>query len=504
MSITNTVQIPKGYFLKQSKQEYASYAQRLVQELFQNSVDAGATEIKINFKNDGYEMIDNGKGMNRETMVDAMLTFGGTQKDEGNAGGFGHAKILLLFSMDSFTIQSRNTTALGEGLNYEIGDSEYLNGTIVTGKFAKEWDVSAERMALITKSFLQKCDLKAKVYINDTEYTNWMITNRAVRKNEWSKLYSKKTTYDCYYLYVRKNGLFMFEKYMGEPMKKEVILDITGDSKEVLNANRDGFKSEKDNEFSKLFAEICADKNSFDRKRTAKWIFKGKMDAFYDDFLAKIENVFSNESEPTYNPECVAVAADIKTLIEKKDIAALKEIEVESYNFGDLIASGLRTTISNAINFIGKSLEADFIVDLGDSGYSTIPKRYHTNTMSEFNKSVARLWKSCLQTVMEANKMSAQYRIGFTLNSDREAQYSRVNGIEELLINPSMGWIESLDKWEKCYHMLSLAAHEITHRTCTYHDENFVSKSENLLIKTLTFIKGDTNFVTKRAKNIAL
>ena len=188
--MTHNVQIPKGYFFKQSKQEYADVYTRLIQELVQNSVDAGAKNIYLDFTDNGYSCADDGVGMTGEVLTNGMLTFGGSQKSDevNNCGGFGYAKVLILFSMESFIIQTRNNLASGEGLNYSLDTNHsFYQGTKISCKFPQNWGNDKYQMAGYAERFLSKCQLRCNVYVNGVQFTNWDYVTRSIRHNEWSK-----------------------------------------------------------------------------------------------------------------------------------------------------------------------------------------------------------------------------------------------------------------------------------------------------------------------------
>lgn len=347
-----------------------------------------------------------------------------------------------------------------------------------------------------TRILLRKAHIQVRVFIDDVEFTDWNITSRCTRKNEWSKLYSTKSEYDQYYLNVRKNGLFMFEKYLGSAIKKNIILEITAPSTQVLNSNRDGFKSQYDDEFSKLFAEIAIDKNSFDRAKGQRINFAGIKGFDFIKFKEEIKEFFLPSSSNEYMD--VVVNALITS-----DVAKLEEIKEHIKTVNPLQFIQAEGIINAAIEHVEKHRGHDFVIDLGDSGYTEIPKRFHPNTMATVNKTVAQQWKSCLLEVMKANKLDTKFRIGFVLESNIIAQFKRNEEIEEYLINPDAEFL-SLPKWLMIMKMLATAAHEITHRYYSYHDENFVSMSENLLTTTLAAIKGDANVITKNATHIEI
>jgi hypothetical protein len=81
----------------------------LIRELFQNALDAGATEIEVDTDfSDRLTVTDNGSGMEYETMINTFLTLGGSSKDREKVivGGFGIAK-LAIFSCDDFDVSSK-------------------------------------------------------------------------------------------------------------------------------------------------------------------------------------------------------------------------------------------------------------------------------------------------------------------------------------------------------------------------------------------------------------
>src|SRR5690554_1029095 len=104
--MNHQVAIPDNFFLKEARQEYWNVSGRLIAELTQNSVDAGATRIDFEFSDDGYSCQDNGCGMTKEIMIPALLTLGGTRKAERSTGGFGAAKKILLFAHKEFQIRT--------------------------------------------------------------------------------------------------------------------------------------------------------------------------------------------------------------------------------------------------------------------------------------------------------------------------------------------------------------------------------------------------------------
>jgi len=123
--------------------------------------------------------------------------------------------------------------------------------------------------------------------------------------------------------------------------------------------------------------------------------------------------------------------------------------------------------------------------------------------MSVRVKNILKLWKAALQTVFSASKVNASFRVGLTLQKDRVAEYKNNEGIEEYLINPECKLWDA-DKTEKLFTLLVTACHEVTHRSHSYHGEEFVLKQEELITASLTYIKGDVNALTRLSKFINL
>lgn len=490
----SSVQIPKGFFLKHSKQEYSDYKTRLVCEISQNALDAKATKIELNFTDEYFECIDNGVGMDSNILINGLLTFGGTFKLEYSCGGFGAAKFLCLFSQDTFHIHTRNIKVNGEGLNYTLEENqENRQGTVIRGYFAQEWNSTGEQMANIAKQFLSKCQLKADVYVNGTKFTDWKTVKRCTRQNEWSKLYTHKIDHENYYVTVRKNGLYMFRKYLGEGIKKEIILEITCSSKEALTSNRDGLTQDKDAEFSKLFAEIIVDKKSFDKEKARKWIVRG-LNNYWTEMFNKMKSAGDN----------IALVLQMETAFKRRNLDELgilvARYEASDTSIGNLNAGDIAKDLVKEVH---KTLETDFIVDISGTDYTEIQKRHNPKTMAESNRKIAKLWKSALSLVFQANKMDAKYRIGFILNPQIAAQYSLDNGVEEFLINPEAKFWEEA-KSKRIYELLICACHEVSHRNHTRHNDEFIGNEEKLLINTLDFISGDVNVISKSAKNLTI
>jgi hypothetical protein len=216
------VSIPSSFFLKEAKHEYYDYRTRLVQELLQNSLDAGATVIRLTFDVLGYKCEDNGRGMTQDRMVSALLTMGGSVKEQGATGGFGAAKKLLLFAHASFSIHSNDTFVSGVGLSYRFVSQGSRVGTEVGAVWANATDFCGmDNKAL---SLLRKCNFsgRAKVYVNGELFTDYISARHATTVEGLGEVFANKNRSEGENeVYVLHNGLYMFSRYITD--RKSVV-----------------------------------------------------------------------------------------------------------------------------------------------------------------------------------------------------------------------------------------------------------------------------------------
>ena len=141
----NQVNIPTDFFLNEAKREYCYLAQRLVAELFQNAVDAGAKNIHFKFDETSYTCEDDGCGMDEDRLVSAMLTLGGSIKDSNSTGGFGAAKKLILFAHKSYIIITNDIHVQGECLSYNLVNGTKRKGTFIHAEYldSSEFDINS-------------------------------------------------------------------------------------------------------------------------------------------------------------------------------------------------------------------------------------------------------------------------------------------------------------------------------------------------------------------------
>ena len=460
-----TVKIPDGFFLEEAKKEYYDYQSRHVNELLQNSVDAGATEIYFNFEDTSLEIIDNGSGMSKERMIDALLTLGGSWKEQGSTGCFGASKKLTLFSHKSYTIHSLNTYVEGSVLRYNFIENGYFNGTKIKVEFLPGYNYSKDKLISKLETSLKACNLKSKVFINGAEFTDWKVLPFK-RDYGWCKLYASETKKFFNYLYVRKNGLQMFSTYVNG-LDRDIYIEVEGSSLELFTQNRDGFTGAYRDKFSALTGEMNVDKKSFLRgNNTTLTIFRGK-ERFWKNIISKILSEI-NESIP---------AAEVSALtnMSESEVIAFFNSRVSASNFNKVI---------NILDGARKNIPVDFVIDLSNSDHLTCPPEYSIDNMLSKHKFLANLWKNSLILISKVLNEENSFRIGWTFDNERLACYVRKDGENSFLINPTCEkFAQRKNIKQLVFDVISTACHEYCHLNYTYHDENFAGALTDMAAK---------------------
>jgi hypothetical protein len=477
-----SVSIPPDFFLTEAKQEYTDIRGRLVQELLQNSLDAGATEIMLSFAPNSYSCHDNGKGMARDRMVSAMLTMGGSVKDSGNTGGFGAAKKLLLFAHKSFEIHSNETGVAGAGLSYNFIPSLIRNrGTMVRAEYADVnafWNMQGKAVEI-----LSRCNFRdrVKIWINDVKFTDYASAKHVKAVDGLGNLYANKAKTDDCYVQVMHNGLFMFDRYVPE-LNRKVMFDVVGKSVDIFTQNRDGFRGAARNRFDELVTELTIDKKSICRPKQRRFVARG--------LTTFINHVTKQFDVSPY------VKAQIARMFDTGSFASpgVAEMAVRQLANDPKVSPAEVQKVIEVVKYVQvrpELLEADFHFDLADSSYRKVPDKFIPNAGKKKYTDLAKLWKTAVREVLKANGLDQQFTIGFTFSSEASATHERVDGVSRYLVNPLSAEIDKGTKQERVMSILTIACHEVVHsQGRQYHDESFVRKFHDLLVPTLT--KGPT------------
>lgn len=237
--------------------DYEDWPEKWWREAVQNAVDAGASEIicEVTQNLDGTYTVssqDNGGGMDEDILINKFLMLGATTKvGEGAAGGFGKAKELLLLPWLSWRVHTKNRIVDGQGIDYNISEGSMLRGTRIEVVMPADRATSiAAAESFIEKSYLPGVKFRIQNRSSSLPELDFDKTMRAKLQGKdllesvpgKADIYVTKVNFDPHNMLIRVNGLYMFNRYIGTVEGKQVIVEITAPSVEILTANRDGFR----------------------------------------------------------------------------------------------------------------------------------------------------------------------------------------------------------------------------------------------------------------------
>lgn len=300
-----TVTVPFEFFEKERNTFYSNWREALFRELFQNSLDANSSEIRIKFEEKEGSLylwfMDNGCGMTREVLDNVYFALGRTTKGGDSIGGFGRARILTNFSMRSYRILTNEWEVNGSGAEYEI--------TSATSPVKGCWQILClpdgnihfYRFAL--NKFLvgltaENCNIFVDEKEVTTEYTLGQELSEFLVSGE-----------KCGTVYLNENpevklGGHLFVRVGGHPLfvvpysgKHHFSLELEKkNSREILNANRDGFRGEAAGMFENLLNKIST---SLQEMKRPKRQYERKLFLGRGDDIVNRKNSTSSTSPAT-------------------------------------------------------------------------------------------------------------------------------------------------------------------------------------------------------------
>lgn len=249
--VMKKVKLPRDYFARAVRQDYADWLSAVPREFFQNSIDAGSRNIDFEVNTNHLKVTDDGCGMNERTLEDVLLKLLETDKGESHTGGFGRAKELLYFAWPAWKIRTRNLVAEGQYIDYTIREtSDFFQGTVSEVDYGESVEPGFVKAL---KDYVAKCSFDATVTCNQEPVKGMGSLS------ELNLIKESETTLFQYALYeipvrgtevyVRCNGLFMFSRPFRND--KGLIFEVSkGWSQQAFTANRDGFNSFWDETFN--------------------------------------------------------------------------------------------------------------------------------------------------------------------------------------------------------------------------------------------------------------
>lgn len=454
-------------FFKKAFNDYADWGWALVREFFQNSADAGSTEIRFTVKHEQVApnqttiltVTNNGSPMTRDILVNKLLALGGSGKNfQGSVGGFGKAKEILYFCHQRYVIQSGNLVVTGSGAGYDIEEVDYTDGT--TSTILMDGDHVTRICSALTQ-FASYCQWDGDLYLNDQKIHTKLRKGSPRREIESGTVYTNRTYPGR--MIVRMGGIPMFWSYVG--CDRGVILELGGKSSDCLTANRDGLNGEYQRELNSFITSLSVDKKSALKPRGARYTL------YAGDRIR--HGVKSNATLDV--TALVLDTAKLVTVTSPEDPAGTT-LAANQYAYS-------QASVANTLQeFIVKN-ETDML----------IPNHFSPGSrqFSPYSKKLTRIWGRLMLEMHRMFDKSGDFAIGFIFDDSVEAEYENgpygtvyyINPVE-IVSNTITYASRSMKKRFKLTEknrLLMLALHEFIHGCgYVYHDEVYSTKLTNM------------------------
>ena len=488
MQKKGTVTISHEHF-KKSKLEYSNWMQAIFREAIQNSIDAGANLINIDYYKMDNQKInltfsDNGSGMSLDVLLNVLLTMGGSKKDNGNAiGGFGYAKSILFFAHDEYIIKTKDVVLKGEGGNYSYTEGNpIVKGTefniIIENDY---YHTQIENINEYLKEIIEfSCFNKVKFIINGEKNLYKSKNFNFELNSDLGEITFSDNGYSNYSeLWVRVNGLAMFKHsvYQREKQSSFVgVLDLNKSPLEALTANRDGLQYKYSSQLNSIFAKLSEERE--------KLTYNGMFNFILNE-QEELEDIDQQEIE-----SCESFIKEFKQVDTKDTKEQENFIDVELKKvFKDL--SNEENKFKDFFNRSVKKINEDFYpinfvisTEKNEDIKFSLYRKFFSELVKKTNMKIAIYWDTIINHLLQTSYIKeiidyksgafylGEHKIfkGFVFGNDTllgSNAYDRSKGYT-LSINPKNSHVK-LD-FETIF---DIAIHEICHFKINSHNEVF-------------------------------
>lgn len=470
-------------------QDYQDWKQGWWREAIQNSVDAGAKHItcEVFEQSDGTWLVsaeDDGRGMTREVLFEKFLQFGGTTKTAGTGtGGFGAAKELLILPWLRWYIATSDVVVQGSAKTYEVLDAPMRKGVRIEVVMAADQATTiAPAIAFIEKCYLPNVKFRC---VQSTKLGHQQIVEPKARLAArdpieeipgLAKVFvTKVKTYTPSYLYIRSNGLFMFESWLGATKGKQVICELSVPSVDVLTKNRDGFREYRIRDaIGELTSRIAKDVRSALLSKSGlertKYDGAGKFEVRHRE-VEVLQRLGPITPDDDGGVEIMPSAVD--------DIVSV----TKQHELARLMISGVEFKGATHVEHAMRQLvwEPDFLLVNEIEGYR-IPARFRPESMSPAIMRLVAVWTELCRFVLMQLGAREQYGVGLIFSEHTAAMYQPESREHWLLLNPYRDMRTRKHVWhpgkvDDRKWLYAAAIHECTHLAdgIDYHDESFAT-----------------------------
>lgn len=440
--IRGKVSIPADFFNRAAKREYTFWGRALIREFLQNSVDAGANNVRFSFDEENLSLTveDDGCGMTRDVILNKLLVMGGTQKPAGSVGGFGKAKEILFFAWDSYVIHTGQLLVEGGGADFVLRQvDESFSGTRCVIKFHDSFELSSVRSS--SWHMLGRSEVNADLFLDGKKVPCALRRGEAVRDFTWATVYASDGKSDA--LSIRLRGMEMFSWWWARDLSKQFVIELKGESVDVLTANRDSLRHDYKKELNVLIESFIIDPESTGRK----------LDGI-DELIVGCGDLLLNNKPPKSGGK--APSASFAAALDKilgHDEFPESEVSFSGFNRNFMIRRSEDAQLDRIVEFMDGTKALD----------------------------LARSWSDLLADIITGTDLSADiltFRPGFLFIDGIDGGFLRKRGHPPIVfINP---WSEALRDAEEMgkefliAFLEDVAYHELAHSKVTVHNESFM------------------------------
>ena len=492
-------------FFSKARNDYDHWQWALIREFKQNSIDCGSKNIRVNcfYKDDVTTlMVENdGKPMDQDILVGKLLCLGGSGKNfqDGSTGGFGKAKEILYFCHKSYRIESGSLSVTGNGAVYELSDNNpFLDGTRST------IEIDGDHQPLILRAlrkFAEHAQWNGSLLIaqGDGEWEQLQCNlhkGSARRDLGFGKVYTNKS--HSHSLVIRMNGIPMFTYPTG--FNRCVVVELAGQSDDVLTSNRDGLRQPYKQELSDFITELSVDKRSALKARNIpRYVhYSGSKLTHHNrlDVATLVGSAGSGIKEHE-SPACEWISG--VEVDGNKVIQASVELAETTDRWSGSAKNYETSAHIREVPERVVTLGTDFI--LKNETNLKVPNHFDPASaeFSSYSEKLVRIWGRLVLEMHRLFDHEASFSIGFLFDSGdigaTEAQFEKGDFGVVYYLNP-VQVVEQKYTYSKSFkkrfklterdRLISIAAHEFVHGLgYGWHDERYANKLTDVLAKVM-------------------
>ncbi|MHA1951439.1 MAG: hypothetical protein ACW99G_17875 [Candidatus Thorarchaeota archaeon] len=482
-------------FFAKAKNDYDNWIWALVREFFQNSIDCRSNEINVEVVSgtcvEGESITvlrvqNDGTVMTKDILVDKLLSLGSSGKnfENGSTGGFGKAKEILYFCHEDYSIHSGSLKASGSGASYDLtDDNEYFDGT--TSEITIQGD-HEEKLLEEIERFILFAQWRGTFIVNGLEHRADLHKGSLRRDMGFAKVYTNKQSKNV--MVVRINGIPMF--FSGARVNRCVIVELKGNSNEVLTSNRDGLVSPHRWNLDDFVQELAVDNRS---------ALKKKVEPTYTHYAGQKLTHAPSESLCQTKSLINVVDAVFGESEMPSEAAKLSSVEIGSNEVvhGPVPQEIVNSRVNEAAGYAPEvvfrrpvSVGADFI--LKNETKLKVPVAYDPGSekFSNHSKKLVKCWGRILVELHRIFDVSADFSIGFLFDLEAEACYESSSDYGTIYFICPCKLNEEGQKtsWRKRFQiserdrLIAIAAHEFVHGLgLEWHDERYACKLTDVM-----------------------